>query len=316
MLEILVLAVAPGLFLTWFFYTRDRYEREPKKLVAKTFAYGLLSPILAFPLELFGGMIIPQSDYLPVLLLHVLLIVGLTEEGVKLLSVRLSAYRSNAFNEVMDGIVYTAAAALGFATVENVLYALTRGLGATLIRGITSVPGHALMGGIMGYYVGLARFTPQKETDLTLEGLVIAMMLHGLYDFLIFALPAPWNLASMILLLITMAVFLRQLINKAELRSPLRKWFSPRPRSIITPQLSCSTCGGPVTLLQDCQKWYCERCMTYKENILDFVWYTPAHETLAPVQAGLVQTKRCVSCGMEISSDATYCYMCGTKQFS
>jgi RsiW-degrading membrane proteinase PrsW (M82 family) len=314
MLEILVLAVAPGLFLTWFFYTRDRYDREPKRLVAKTFAYGLLSPILAFPLELFGGMIIPQSNYLPVLLLHVFLVVGLTEEGVKLLCVRLSAYGSNAFNEVMDGIVYTAAAALGFATVENILYALTRGLGATLIRGITSVPGHALMGGIMGYYVGLAKSTPQKETDLALEGLVIAMVLHGLYDFVIFAFPAPWNLASMILLLIFMTTFLRRLINNAELQSPLRKWLPPRIRPITAPRLSCSTCGRPVTFVQDYQKWYCERCMTYKENTLDFVWYAPVYETSNPVQAALVRTRRCLSCGIEIPYDVAYCYMCGTKQ--
>jgi RsiW-degrading membrane proteinase PrsW (M82 family)/ribosomal protein S27AE len=309
MLEVLVLAVAPGLFLLWFFYTRDRYEREPKRLVAKTFVYGLLSPVLAFPLELLGESIIPQSDYLPILFLHVLLVVGLTEEGVKLLCVRLAAYRKSAFNEVMDGIVYTAAAALGFATLENVLYALTRGLGTTLIRAVTSVPGHALLGGIMGYYIGAAKFTPSKEIHLTLGGLLIAMILHSVYDFVIFAFPAPWNLSLMILALISMVVVLRQLINKAELQSPFSKWLISRTPAVVEPRLSCATCGRPLVFAQNYQKWYCSRCMTYKSEPSDFVWYTPAQ-----VQVGDRLRKWCANCGAEISSDANYCYLCGARQ--
>jgi RsiW-degrading membrane proteinase PrsW (M82 family) len=316
MLEILVLAVAPGLFLTWFFYTRDRYEREPKSLVAKTFVYGLLSPILAFPLELLGGTVIPQSEYLPILFLHVLLVVGLTEEGLKLLCVRLAVYKSNSFNEVMDGIVYTAVAALGFATVENILYALTRGIDAILIRGVTSVPGHALLGGIMGYYVGVAKFTPSRETDLTFEGLVIAMVLHGLYDFVIFAFPAPLNLGFVALLLVTMTMFLRHLINKAEFLSPFRKWSIPRAPLVTEPQLSCSRCGRPLVFVNDYQKWYCTGCMAYKENSSDLIWYTPSQDAVSSIQKARDQTKRCESCGAEISSYALFCYMCGTKQTS
>jgi len=315
MLELLVLAVAPGIFLVWFFYTRDKYEKEPKRLVAKTFAYGLLSTILAFPIELFGGTIIPQSSYLPTLFLHVLLVVGLTEEGVKLLSVRLAAYRSNSFNEVMDGIVYTAAAALGFATLENVLYAVTGGLGTTLIRAVTSVPGHALLGGIMGYYVGIAKFTPSKETDLTLEGLVIATVLHGLYDFAIFAFPAPWNIFLLALLLISMTVILRHLISKADLASHFRKWQISRMPMTVTPQLSCATCGRPLVFVQGYQRWYCNGCMAYKSDSSDFVWFTP-QSTGYRVQTEGMFTRRCSNCGAELQPDFEYCYMCGSRQSS
>ncbi len=314
MLEILILAVAPGLFLTWFFYTRDKYEKEPKSLVAKTFIYGLLSPILAFPIELLGGNFIPQSEVLPILFLHVLLVVGLTEEGVKLLCVRRAVFKSSAFNEVMDGIVYTAVAALGFATVENILYALTHGLDTILIRGVTSVPAHALLGGIMGYYVGVAKFTPSRETDLTLEGLVIAMVLHGLYDFVIFAFPAPLNLGFVALLLVTMIVFLRNLINKAELLSPFRKWAVSRTQPTTVPQLSCSSCGRPLVFISDYQKWYCTGCMTYKENSSDFIWYAPSQDAEYYIQSPRNQTKPCRNCGAEISSYALYCPMCGISQ--
>jgi RsiW-degrading membrane proteinase PrsW (M82 family) len=314
MLEVIALAVAPSLFLLWFFYNRDKYEKEPKRLVAKTFVYGLLSPILAFPLELLGGTIIPQTNDLPTLFLHVLLVVGLVEEGVKLLSVKLSAFKSGAFNEVMDGIVYTAAASLGFATLENVLYALTRGLGVTLIRSITSVPGHALLGGIMGYYVGLAKLTPTRGTKLTLKGLVVATVLHGLYDFTIFAFPAPWNLYLMILLLISMGVFLRHLMNKAELSSPFSKWLVQRRFDVTGPRLSCARCGKPVMFSNENQKWYCSGCMDFKSLSSEFVWYVPPQLSKYPLQTGLDSGKRCANCGTETSSEDVYCCVCGFKQ--
>ena len=230
-----------------------------------------------------------------------------------MLSVKLAAYRSNAFNEVMDGIVYTAVASLGFATVENVLYALTRGLGTILLRAVTSVPGHALLGGIMGYYLGVAKFTPSREVDLTLEGLVLAMVLHGIYDFVIFAAPAPWNLSLITLLLISMTVTLRHFVNKAELYSPFSKWLTSKPSTMV-PQLSCSACGRPLFFNLDYERWYCFGCKAYKSNLSDFVWYTQPQGLMHTVMVKGNLTKRCVSCNVEIESTAAYCFMCGAKQ--
>jgi len=67
MLELLVLAIAPGVFLTWFFYVRDRYELEPKKLIILTYVLGMLSVIPAFFLELFGEWLLPYDGFITLL---------------------------------------------------------------------------------------------------------------------------------------------------------------------------------------------------------------------------------------------------------
>ena len=52
------------------------------------------------------------------------LVIGPCEELAKFLAVRLFVYRNKEFNEPLDGIIYAAAAALGFASLENVLYVI------------------------------------------------------------------------------------------------------------------------------------------------------------------------------------------------
>ena len=120
MIEFLVLAIAPGLFFAWFFYIRDKYGREPKSMIL--------------------GLVFPDGGGLIQALLHYLIAVSLVEESVKLLAVW-RAYRSPEFDEVMDGIVYCATAALGFAGVENVFYVLSVGVETGIFGSFCLFPG-------------------------------------------------------------------------------------------------------------------------------------------------------------------------------
>jgi RsiW-degrading membrane proteinase PrsW (M82 family) len=63
----------------------------------------------------------------------------------------------------MDGVVYGAVASLGFATLENILYVTPNGFAVAAARAFTAVPGHALLGVIMGYYVGRAKFHSNEQ---------------------------------------------------------------------------------------------------------------------------------------------------------
>ncbi len=70
-------------------------------------------------------------------------------------------YKTKYFNEKLDGIVYGVFSAMGFATVENIVYVVYRYANnphVGLYRGIFSVPAHAVFGITMGYYLSLARF--------------------------------------------------------------------------------------------------------------------------------------------------------------
>ncbi len=108
---------------------------------------------------------------------------AIPEEFFKFLVLSRYASRHKEFNEPMDGIVYGVAASLGFATLENILYVGSGGIGVTVLRALTAVPGHAFTGAVMGYYVGRARFAGPERVGLYGLALLVPMLLHGTYDF-------------------------------------------------------------------------------------------------------------------------------------
>ena len=72
---------------------------------------------------------------------------------------------------------------MGFATLENVIYADRYGLQTIALRAFTAVPAHGAFAVIMGYFVGLSKTNKPKRIILLLTGLGIATVVHGIYDF-------------------------------------------------------------------------------------------------------------------------------------
>ena len=156
---LLVIAFIPGLL--WLSYIRyqDRAAPEPMHLVALVFFLGMAAILPASlgnnllegwlkenfseTLRVIGFKEI-SNEALTILRYFVLFffIIGPIEELSKFLVVRLSIYYHPEFNEPIDALVYCAAAALGFASLENVLYALQKGHGVLYLRALLSVPGH------------------------------------------------------------------------------------------------------------------------------------------------------------------------------
>jgi protease PrsW len=186
---LLLLAVAPGVFILWYVYHKDKYEREPKGLIVTTFFLGVAVAVPAGLIEyLFEwGTGIPMSGNLLGAFVGSFFIVAPVEEVAKYLAVRVKAYRAAAFNEVMDGIVYSVAAALGFATIENIFYVFQFGTATGLFRAFFSVPLHALCGGIIGYYLGMKKVQKEQKKYFVAAGLLIAILFHGAYDFVLFS---------------------------------------------------------------------------------------------------------------------------------
>jgi RsiW-degrading membrane proteinase PrsW (M82 family) len=174
MLELLLLALAPTLFIFLYIYRKDCYEPEPLHLVAWVFFLGALSVIPAALVELlFPEGVVSSAFIAPVV-----------EEGLKFLVVFIAIYHHPEFDEPMDGIVYAMAAGLGFATIENILYVLEGGVAVGIIRAIASVPGHVVFSCIWGFALGTAKFRPGKErSGIILAGLFSAMLLHGIFNF-------------------------------------------------------------------------------------------------------------------------------------
>lgn len=185
-LVIFVISLVPGLLWVWFFYRQDR-EREPPSLILWTFFAGMLAVVPAALLEFPFRDILANPPNLATRLAVAFLVIGLAEEGAKILAVYLAAFRNREFNQVVDGIIYAVSASLGFAALENLLYTTTFGLSVAPARAVVTSLAHASFGGIAGLYLGLAKLRPGHGAGTVLRGLVIAAGLHGLYDFLIMA---------------------------------------------------------------------------------------------------------------------------------
>jgi protease PrsW len=185
---LLALAIAPGVAICLFIYSKDKYDKEPLRYLVVSFLLGMLSTFPPLIIQTLVGDIRGKAVH------HVLLsytffayiIVALSEEGSKFMMLRLYTYPKKIFNQPFDGIVYAVMVGMGFATVENIEYVFHYGIQTGVIRFFLSVPAHAAFAVLMGYYVGLARFNPSKRAWLMWKGLLIAVFFHGSFDLCIF----------------------------------------------------------------------------------------------------------------------------------
>ena len=179
---ILILAIAPPILIAYYVYQKDKYDKEPKSLIIKSFLFGCLGIIPAVFLEIFAKGMFTN------LFLYVFFGIALVEEGVKYFFLKKYLFKKADFNEPMDGIVYGVMISLGFATVENIAYVLNnegQEMNIALMRMFTAIPLHAACGVILGYFVGLAKFSDNKNI-LLYKGLFLATLVHGLYNYFIF----------------------------------------------------------------------------------------------------------------------------------
>ena len=187
------MAIAPSIALVIYFYKQDKKKPEPIGLVTRIFFLGIGFIIPACFAEYFFDIIFKQLNGILILyhFLKAFIVAAFIEELIKLIIVKQFVYKNPHFDEVMDGIVYTIVASLGFACMENLIYVIDGGLEIALVRAFTAVPMHAVASGIMGYYIGKAKFSEnkQQEKSLIYKGLWFAILIHGFYNFLLFASP-------------------------------------------------------------------------------------------------------------------------------
>jgi len=197
-----LLSALPALALAVYVYVSDAGSGEPLEPLVATFVLSMLFASFAAvvntilsPIETFGVLGTIAFFFV---------VVGPVEETVKLLSIRLYAYRRTSFNTVVDGAVYGAVAGLGFATIENAIY-IQRGLdlmgepaAAATVTGLLQIaagsditvvralagPGHVVYSAFAGYYLGLAKFNREHRGPIVLKGLLVASLVHATYNSL------------------------------------------------------------------------------------------------------------------------------------
>jgi len=185
-LILLSLAVGPGLAIAYYVHFRDKFDKEPRKLLLQCFMLGVYSLFPAVVLEIIGESYYAyDATNLVSVFVYSFIIIGFSEEWSKYMFLRWFAYPKKAFNEPYDGIVYSVMIGMGFATFENIRYVFNDGggVGLAFLRMFTAVPAHAIFGIMMGYFVGRAKFEKGNGFSLRMMGLFTAIMFHGGYDF-------------------------------------------------------------------------------------------------------------------------------------
>lgn len=218
----LAIAILPAIGLIYLFKKWDQKRPEPPGAIRNAMILGAVSCVPAVIIELvLTAAIGERNTEAQGAFLKSFVVAAGTEEALKLGVVLLFFWRKPSFNETMDGILYTAAASLGFALLENVLYA-----GGNLIlglaRAISAVPLHATCSGLMGYFVGVAKMRGSAGSRIFL-GYFIAVMIHGVYDWAVFSggmygfgQPSPLlGFAQAVGIVIVAAVMLRFVVKRA-----------------------------------------------------------------------------------------------------
>lgn len=121
-----VLSFLPALLCAWTVYSLDWYEKEPRVLLGAVFFWGAVVAVLGAVVAqtaLEGAVHVATGSASAGELAGTTLFAPLTEESLKGFAVLLVfLFLRREFDSILDGIVYGAVTALGFAATENVFY--------------------------------------------------------------------------------------------------------------------------------------------------------------------------------------------------
>ncbi len=193
-MQLIALAIAPGLAICLYIFHRDAYNREPKRNLLLCFVLGALT---VYPAAYIESALMPLTGTsVAGIAVRAFLVVALTEELCKYAVVRGYAFNRKSFDEPLDGIVYAVVTSMGFATLENLYYIIQyeqvqAGYQVAIQRMFLAVPAHASFGVMMGYHVGKAKFDPARRITLLITGIAAAVIFHGAYDWFLFLDQSP-----------------------------------------------------------------------------------------------------------------------------
>jgi RsiW-degrading membrane proteinase PrsW (M82 family)/DNA-directed RNA polymerase subunit RPC12/RpoP len=248
------------------------------------YVFSHLSEFLSSSTNMFNNLSFGESAYMA------FVVAGFTEELFKFLVVRATIFRSPYFDEPVDGLIYSSAAALGFSTVENISYMFQMGWSVILIRAPISTVGHVVFSALWGYPLALKKMKKKNATLFMWLGLIAAMAGHGLFDFLAFQQPDSginlWLLIALIGLFAGLITVFIILLKRGQKASP----FKDKNAELL---ISCPNCQAHIP-------YYAGFCTTCGAKL---------------AENKAIYAEFCGKCGAEISSVTNFCPSCGSRIF-
>jgi len=210
-------SLAPSVIWLLFFLKKDKLP-ESNKMILKIFLFGIL---IAIPTALVEIGLTEEISALTLpsfisQIIYTFIGIALIEEIFKYWVVKKNIIGHPEMDEPVDLMIYMIVAALGFAALENLLILLPlsnpflfaeiavlsifRFVGATFL--------HALCSGLIGYFMATAIAGHKKKKFQTVgAGIIIAILLHGLYDFSIMELEGNFKFLIPVIILLGLIFF-------------------------------------------------------------------------------------------------------------
>lgn len=208
------------------YYLRKDVHPESARMVLQIFLCGvLIAPIVAIieciPVGfnqvgelscLLRSFFINTFSHPLGIFLYMFLAVAAVEEIFKYLVVRFRVLKNQEFDEPLDVMLYMIIVALGFAALENILLLfgydkISDIVTVSIFRFLGAVLLHTLCSGTIGYFLALSFFETKKRFRLTATGFILAISLHGLYNFSIIEIEGSLKFIIPILILISLTIF-------------------------------------------------------------------------------------------------------------
>ena len=210
-----LLSFIPALFCATMVYWLDRYEKEPRILLGMVFGWGAVIAILGAVVAqgfLTGVMTAAGGSEQAADFAGMAVFAPVTEESLKGIAVLLVfLVLRREFDSVLDGIVYAAVVALGFAATEDLFYlygeftekGMDGMLGLFVLRIVMGIWDHPFYTSFIGIGLAMSRLSRSTFVRWTapLFGWCLALGFHGLHNTLATLAEGTPGLAVLMLLI-------------------------------------------------------------------------------------------------------------------
>src|SRR3989344_7833341 len=182
--------VLPALVWLSFWLQEDYRHPEPRKLLLKTFLFGMVAVFLVIPFQKVVQIFSPNIT------MATLVVWAVFEEVAKFVAAYFGGLKSIEDNEPLDPLVYMITAALGFVALENALFLVVPLIGDNQILENYIVTGnlrfigasllHIVCSGIVGAALAFSFYKNRKaHHKAILIGIIGAIVVHAAFNTLI-----------------------------------------------------------------------------------------------------------------------------------
>lgn len=194
--------IFPALAWLWFWRREDSVHPEPRRLIALAFLAGMVAVAVVIPIEKYASSLLSTQNFWVLTAASTttltFIIWSAMEELIKYVMAMLTVLRRREDDEPIDPVIYMVTVALGFAAAENTLFLLSPLAGDSLVqtvltgnlRFVGATLLHVLSSAVIGVALGISFYKSRSSKRLyTVVGVILAILLHSTFNFLILNTP-------------------------------------------------------------------------------------------------------------------------------